>query len=188
LVNVDPLLVQQTNLLSFPPRIIYQHENSTAVSMYFNTDVTIPDPMGGTDIHVTRGTLFGQLTLAGHGVGFGEAEIEAFQAEIENESAAASMPVNPLPVTSIQIVDFAPDYNASLPTLLTGHFAVDGSFVFAVNHAPADATNYVQVTTDLASGSWQTIAAIVPGTNSFTVTDPAAGGNRQRFYRWSAVP
>jgi hypothetical protein len=33
LVNVDPLLVQQTNIFSLPPRIIYQHEDSTAVSM-----------------------------------------------------------------------------------------------------------------------------------------------------------
>jgi hypothetical protein len=56
LVNVDPLLVQQTNVFSFPPRLIYIHENSTTVSMYFNADVDIPDPLGGGTIHVTRGT------------------------------------------------------------------------------------------------------------------------------------
>lgn len=36
LVNVEPLLVEQTNILAFPPRVVYQHGNSTAVSMYFN--------------------------------------------------------------------------------------------------------------------------------------------------------
>jgi hypothetical protein len=126
--------------------------------------------------------------LAGHGAGFGQAEIEAFQAEIENESGSASMPINPLPDTSVQIVDFAPDYNAAPPTLLTGHFAADGSFVFTVNHVPANTTNYLQVATNLSSGNWQTIAAIVPGTNSITVLDPAAGRGQPRFYRWSALP
>ena len=188
LVNVDPLLVQQTNVFSFPPRIIYQHENSTAVSMYFNTDVVIPDPQGGTDIHVTRGTLFGQLTLAGHGVGFAQAETEAFQAEIEAESATASMPVNPLPVTSVQIEDFSPDYNAFPPTVMASHFTGDGSFVFSVSHVAPNTTNYVQVSTNVASGNWQTVATIVSTTNSFIFIDPGVRTNQQRFYRWTAVP
>ena len=188
LVNVEPLLVQQTNVLSFPPRIVYQHENSTAVSMYFNKDVVIPDPLGGTDIHVTRGTLFGQLTLAGHGVGFAEAEIEAFQVEIENESATASMAVNPLPNTSVEILDFSPDYNAAPPTLLGSRFTVDGAFVLTLTHAPVGTTNYVQVCTNLAAGNWQTIATVVPTTNTFTFVDPNAASTRQRFYRWTAIP
>jgi hypothetical protein len=64
LVNVDPLLVQQTNIFSFPPRIVYQHENSSAVSMYFNNDCVITNPATGDQIQAPRGTLFGQLTLA----------------------------------------------------------------------------------------------------------------------------
>ena len=187
LVNVEPLLVEQTNIYSFPPRIIYQHGNSTAVSMYFNTSVTIPDPVGGQDIHVTRGTLFGQLTLAGHGAGFSQFEVEAFRAEIENEMSNP-MPINPAPTTAVQIEDFSPDYNATPPTLLASRFAPDGSFVFTIGPVPTHFTNYVQVKTNLASGNWQTIAAIVPTTNSFTFTDPEGNKGRQRFYRWSAVP
>jgi hypothetical protein len=188
LVNIEPLLVQQTNVFSFPPRIVYQHENSTAVSMYFNDDVVLPDPIHGTDIHVSRGTLFGQLTLAGHGVGFAETEIEAFQNEIETESATASMPLNAVPITSVQIEDFSPDYNAAPPKLLAGHFAEDGTFVMTISHLPANTTNYVQVCTNLASGNWQTIATLVPTTNTVTVVDPDASKSQQRFYRWTAVP
>jgi len=188
LANVDPLLVQQTNVFSFPPRIVYQHENSTAVSMYFNKDVDIPDPQGGNDIHVTRGTLFGQLTLAGHGVGFGQVEIEAFQNEVETESGIVSMPVNPLPNVSVEIQDFAPDYNAALPTLVASHFGGDGSLVLTISHAPVGSTNYLQVSTNLLSGNWQTIATVVPTTNTFTFTDPNGGGAVQRFYRWTGIP
>ena len=52
LVNVDLLLVEPTNIISFPPRIIYQHGNSTAVSVYFNW-LTI-----GTNIATTNRFLF----------------------------------------------------------------------------------------------------------------------------------
>jgi len=188
LVNVEPLLVQQTNIFSLPPRIVYQHENSSAVSMYFNTDVTIPDPINGGDIHVTRGTLFGQLTLAGHGVGFGENEIEAFQNEIENESETAPMPVNPLPITGVQIQDSSPDYNAAVPTIIAAHFLADGSFAFTITNAPANTTNYVQVSTEPVSSHWQTIGTIVPATNSFDFVDPNVTQQTRRFYRWTAFP
>ena len=189
LVNLEPLLVEQTNVTSFPPRIIYQHGNSTAVSMYFNNEITLPDPAGGDDIHVARGTLFGQLTLAGHGVGFGQFEIESFQAEIENEiEHGVGMPVNPVPIPIVQIEDFAPDYNATAPTLLSSRIGADGSFIFTVGYAIADTTNYVQVSTNLGSGPWETIATIVPTTNSFTFTDSNAGQGQQRFYRWMAFP
>jgi hypothetical protein len=86
------------------------------------------------------------------------------------------------------IEDFAPDYNATPPTVLASHFDGNGSFVFTVNYAVADTTNYVQVNTNLSSGAWQTIATIVPTTNSFTFTDSNAGKSQQRFYRWMAFP
>jgi hypothetical protein len=188
LVNVDPLLVQQTNIFSLPPRIIYQHENSSAVSMYFNSDVVFTNPVSGTLIPVTRGTLFGQLTLAGHGVGFSSVEIEAFQAEIENESATNTMPVNPAPNTSVVIQDFAPDYNASLPTLMTGHFLANGSFGFTIDHLLSGTTTYVQAATSPSLSTWQTIATIVPNTNSYFFVDPGSPAERQRFYRWTQAP
>ena len=188
LVNVDPLLVQQTNISSFPPHIVYQHENSTAVPVYFNTNCIIHDPTTGQDINVTRGTLFGQLTLAGHGVSFSSVEVEAFQTEFENESATATMPLNPAPSTNVTIVDFSPDYNAAPRSLGDGHFAAGGSFIFTVNHVVPNTTNYLQVSTGLASTNWQTIATFIPVTNTFTFTDPNVMNNPRRFYRLSLVP
>lgn len=181
LVNVDPLLVEQTNLFSFPPHIVYQHGNSTAVSVYFNTDATIPDPTTGTSIQVTRGTLFGQLTLAGHGVGFKTSDIEAFQVEIENEMQSA-MPINPAPNTSVHVEDFSPDYDATLPTLSAGHFTGDGSFGFTVK-VTAKTTNYVQFSTSLRPGSWQTIGTYTSAATQFEFVDPAATSSPRRFYR-----
>jgi hypothetical protein len=97
------------------------------------------------------------------------------------------MPVNPTPIETVTIEDFAPDYNATPPTVLAGHFDGNGSFVFTVNYAVANTTNYVQVNTNLNSSVWRTIATIVPSTNSFTFTDSDARG-QQRFYRWTAFP
>ena len=190
LVNVDPLLVQQAGIFSFPPRVVYQHENSTAVSMYFNADVDIPDPINGGHIHATRGTLFGQLTLAGHGVGFGSADIDTFQAEIETESENGTMPVNPNPFTSIVIQDFSPDYNAvpPRPTLSAAQLAGNGSFMFTISPLTPNTTNILQVSTDLAPGHWQTLSTIIPTTSSVSVVDSDAANHQQRFYRLIASP
>ena len=188
LVNVEPLLVQHTNITSFPPRLIYQHENPTAVSLYFNADCVIPDPIGGTNINVSRGTLFGQLTLAGHGVGFSHVEVESFQAEIENESATNSMPANATPIPSVQVEDFAPDYHAAPTSLGSGRFDDRGRFHFNASHLMPGGTNYLQVCTNLASHVWTTIATNVPSTNSFTFTDPDPTPRPLRFYRVTRTP
>ena len=79
LVNVDPLLVESASITSFPPRVLYIHGNSSAVPLYFYADI----PAFG--IH--RGDLFGQLDLAGHGVGFRESDVAEFEAaETEAET------------------------------------------------------------------------------------------------------
>jgi hypothetical protein len=186
LVNVDPLLVQHPGISSIPPKVVYQHGNSNAVSVYVNTDLKIPDPKGGPDIAMPRGTLFGQLTLAGHGIGYGEAEIASFETEIENE-LASSMPLNPTPLASVHIVDYSPNYNVVPPTLSSYHFN-NGSFVFTVNNVTANTTNYVQLTTNLGLRNWLTIGTNVPSTNSFLFADPGATNSPQRFYRWMGTP
>ena len=188
LVNVDPLLVQQTNISSFPPHVVYQHENSTAVPVYFNADSTIHDPTTGTDIHVTRGTLFGQLTLAGHGVSFSSVEVEAFQNEIENENSTGGMPLTVAPISQVTIADFEPDYDAAPRSLSGGHFSSNGSFIFVLNQLTPKSTNYLQVTTDLATKNWRTIGTLIPTTNTFTFVDPEAVGGPVRFYRLSLLP
>ncbi len=98
LVNVDPLLVESTSITSFPPTVIYIHGNSSAVPLYFNTDIS------GVGIH--RGDLFGQLTLAGHGVGFTEADVPEFEAaEAEAETQHGRLPLQDNPVPHVTIVD-----------------------------------------------------------------------------------
>ena len=188
LVNVDPLLVQHTNISYFPPHVVYQHENPAAVPVYFNTNMIIHDPNTGQDIPVARGTLFGQLVLAGHGVSFSSVEVESFQNEFEDESATNTMPLTVSSITNITIVDFAPDYNAAPRSLSGGHFGSNGQFVFTIEHLTPNTTNYLQVSTDLGAGSWQTIAMIIPTTNSFTFVDPAAMNSPQRYYRLSLEP
>ena len=57
--NSLPLMVQNTNLTSFPPTVVYIHGMSTAVPIMFST--TNPGFWNAGDV-------FGLLTLAGHGV------------------------------------------------------------------------------------------------------------------------
>jgi hypothetical protein len=98
LVNVDPLLVQSTSITAFPPTVLYIHGNSSAVPLYFNTDLL---PIG-----VHRGDLFGQLTLAGHGVGFTEADVPEFEAaEAEAETHNGRLPLQDNPIQHVDIVD-----------------------------------------------------------------------------------
>jgi len=98
LVNVDPLLVQSTSIATFPPTVLYIHGNSSAVPLYFNTDIRA--------FGVHRGDLFGQLTLAGHGVGFRESDTEAFKAaETEAEVHNGRLPLQDNPIPHVDIVD-----------------------------------------------------------------------------------
>ncbi len=100
LVNVDPLLVQNTSIDTFPPTVLYIHGNSSAVPLYFNTDIRV--------FGVHRGDLFGQLTFAGHGVGFRESDVEAFKAaETEAEVHNGDMPLRDSPIPHVNIVDEA---------------------------------------------------------------------------------
>jgi hypothetical protein len=188
LVNVDPLLVQHTNIAFFPPHLVYYHENITAVPIYFNQPVTIHNPLTGADIQVHRGDLFGQLTLAGHGVSFSSVETETFQLEFENESATNSAPLTVNPTTNITILDYSPDYNAAPRSLAGGVFQSGGAFIFNVNHVVPNTTNYLQYTTNVAGGPWQTISMFIPATNTYTFTDPDAQNGQQRFYRLSLTP
>lgn len=188
LVNIEPLLVQHTNITSFPPRLIYQHENPAAVPLYFNRDCVIPDVEGGTNINVARGTLFGQLTLAGHGVGFSQVEIESFETEFETEHGTNVMSLTQEPTTHVEIEDHAPDYNAKPPRLEGSHRNSNGSLLFSLGRVPAGVTNYLQMRTNLHSGSWVTIATNITTTNATSFIDSEAGSRPQGFYRLTLEP
>ncbi len=187
LVNVDPLLVESSIIYTLPPTVVYIHGNTNAVSIYFNTDLHIPDPFGGPDLVVPRGTLFGQLTLAGHGMGYGEFDIPSFETEIETE-LRTPMPLNANPFKSVSIEDFSPNYNALPPARLSRSSVTNGTFFFTVTNAWPGVSNYVQVTTNLLQSNWVTIGTHVPAGNVFTFTDSPAGAYRQRFYRVLQMP
>jgi ribosomal protein L35AE/L33A len=58
--NQVPLVVQNNNLTTFPPNVVYVHGNTTAVPVYFTNDVPA--------IGAHAGDVFGIILLAGHGV------------------------------------------------------------------------------------------------------------------------
>lgn len=98
LVNVDPLLVQNENINSFPPKVLYVHGNSSAVPLYFYKDISA--------LGIHRGDLFGQLTLAGHGVGFRQSDVAEFEAvETESETHHGHLPLQTDPIEHVNIVD-----------------------------------------------------------------------------------
>ena len=157
--------------------------------MYFNNDCVITNPVTGEQIPAPRGTLFGQLTLAGHGVSFSSADLDTFQSEIENESENGTMPLVPTPTTSVVIQDFAPDYNAvPLPSLLGGAGFVANGFVLSISGLHLKTTNYLQACSDLAPSGWQTIATIIPTASTFTFVDTEASNLPRRFYRVIGPP
>jgi len=111
LVNVDPLLVQSESITSFPPTVLYVHGNSSAVPLYFYEDLPA--------VGIRRGDLFGQLTLAGHGVGFTESDVAEFEAaETESETHHGRLPLQDSPVQHVDIVD--------MPTMCVGDCSNDG--------------------------------------------------------------
>ena len=186
LVNVDPLLVENSVIYGFPPRAFYIHQNTNSVSVYFNTDVTLTTTNGS--ITIPRGTLFGQLTLAGHGMSYSEAEITSFETEVEAAAASSTMPVNGNPYKSVVIQDFAPNYNAiRVPKIVQSH-STNSGFGFTVANLDVHSTNYVQARTNLLLGNWLTISTNIATSNSFNFVDPQAGANQQRFYRVMQMP
>ena len=110
LVNVDPLLVQSESITSFPPTVLYIHGNSSAVPLYFYADIP------GFGIH--RGDLFGQLTVAGHGVGFRESDVAEFEAaETEAETHHGRLPLQANPIPHVNIVDEVSNTPTPTPTI-----------------------------------------------------------------------
>lgn len=84
--NTQPLVVQNNNLTTFPPNVVYVHGNSTAVPVAFTAAVPA--------IGAHAGDIFGILLLAGHGINFkeGTASQQQFQAAV---AQMTEMPVAP---------------------------------------------------------------------------------------------
>jgi len=185
LVNVDPLLVENAAIYGFPPRAFYIHGNTNSVSVYFNQDFTINS--GGQSLTVPRGTLFGQLTLAGHGMSYSEFEIASFETEIETEFQTP-MPLNANPFPSVTIQDFSPNYYAIPPARLSRSYVSNGVFFLTVSNVTPQRTNYVQACDDLRLTNWVTLSTNVPTTNVFNFTNSSVGTNPRRFFRVQQLP
>ena len=71
----DPLLVANNNLTSFPPQVVYIHENSTAVPIRIHGSGSFV--VGLNTTNYVDGELVGWLTLSGHGTGLDCTDINA---------------------------------------------------------------------------------------------------------------
>jgi hypothetical protein len=63
LTNSTPLVVENPAITSFPPIVVYTHGNSSAVQMMLSAGNVFGEPAG---------TIFGVMTLAGHGAGYSD--------------------------------------------------------------------------------------------------------------------
>lgn len=78
----EPLLIDNTNLLCLPPRVVYLHRHSGPVGVYCLTDDT-QNPK-----RWVAGDRFGWLVLAGHGINFDTvATAPSFRAAVGREAA-----------------------------------------------------------------------------------------------------
>jgi len=85
LFNRIPLLVVNSPLLRFPPRVVYIHGNSSAVPVYFQN---------ANPPQWNAGDCLGYLVLAGHGAGFSNSssDIQQFQQVMSNQQEARIVP------------------------------------------------------------------------------------------------
>jgi hypothetical protein len=162
--NTQPLVIQNNNLTTFPPQVIYVHGNSSAVPCAFTTDVPA--------IGAHAGDIFGILLLAGHGINFNPADIGKFQAAV---SQMTEEPVAP------QYYTWAPGLNVPLQIstihLLNGIPQISG-------YCSALRSLTLQSTTSLSGGPiWITETTTTGTSNStFTVSPPTSTAN-VKFYR-----
>ena len=131
--NSLPLMVQNTNVTSFPPQVVYIHGMSTAVPVYFSNN---------NPPRWTNGQIFGLLTLAGHGVygtnnSTGQATSTA-QATTQLQTALASAtpaPVEPQYSNSVGAPVTLAGTNMIFPAKADDNTTSLGTFVLAVNPA-----------------------------------------------------
>ena len=135
--NTMPLVVQNTNLTSFPPQVVYIHGMSTAVPIRIGSG-----PFAGQ--------IFGLLTLAGHGVfgtndssGTGQSQAQATTALQNTMNATPPAPVEPqystwspsAIVASTNMI-FPAKGNDITPSLGTFTLAVNPAYQFLVSGSP----------------------------------------------------
>ncbi|GBF80270.1 PEP-CTERM sorting domain-containing protein [Aphanothece sacrum] len=86
LFNTKALFLRgDDNLMNFPPKVVYLHESSDPVRVYFKSCLPVIR-------RCTPGQAFGSLTLAGHGIGFNQDDFAEFDFRL---TKSARIPVDP---------------------------------------------------------------------------------------------
>lgn len=166
LSNSTPLIVLNTNLTSFPPRVVYVHGNSLAVPFMFEAD----NPLVGAH----AGDIFGLLLLAGHGVSMGSNDIASFQTNIQM-------------LTEMQVL---PQYQTWAPNLrvapMITSIALFGGGDLLIQGQGASRSEYVlETSTTIAPGAWVSSGLVVLANSmgNFALTYPGPLLDPQRFFR-----
>jgi hypothetical protein len=90
LYNTQPLLIRNNDVQSFPPEVVYMHENAAAIPVF-------------VDLSTHKHVFFGKLTLAGHGLIKDPSQVNiatATQHLTESLQHAAPMALFPEPSSS----------------------------------------------------------------------------------------
>jgi hypothetical protein len=165
--NTQPLLIQNQNLTTFPPTVIYVHGNSSAVPCAFTADVPA--------INAHAGDIFGILLLAGHGINY-RSDTASQQQFLQAVAQLTEAPVAP------QYATWAVGLNVPLQIssvhLSNGIPQISG-------FCTASTTLKLQSTTSLIGGPvWQDEVTTTGTTNSTFIVAPATKSTASvKFYR-----
>jgi hypothetical protein len=167
LYNDLPLLVQNTNVTTFPPQVVYIHGNSTAVPCAFTAAVPA--------IGANAGDIFGILLLAGHGINYKQdtSSQQQFQQAVAQMTEA--------PVAS-QYANWAP--GLKVPLQIAGIHLINGIPQIG-GYCTANASLKLQSTTSLIGGPvWQDEVTTTGTTNSTFIVAPTSPSTASvKFYR-----
>lgn len=163
--NTKPLMVVNSNLRGFPPRVIYIHGSSTAVPVAFKTS---------NPGHWNAGDIFGILMLAGHGFNYSQGNASEF---LETMSQQRELQVDP------QYFTWAP--NLSVPFQIAGVTKLPngGPIQFAGFCVP-NSTLLLQASPELGSNAdWHTVSTAQGTPNGTFQAVHQPGTAQQMFYR-----
>lgn len=110
LYNTAPLLVESTNLMAFPPTVLYTHDQSSGPA----PELFINAPNSSDPFHAYNGDPFGTIIVSGHGAGYNNGQSSTGQApdprygpaafEKQYDQLLAQAGVIPEPSTWIMLV------------------------------------------------------------------------------------
>lgn len=166
--NTQPLIVQNNSLTAFPPKVVYIHDNSTAVPVVFNTAVPA--------IGANAGDTFGVLLLAGHGINYTPTQGDESNF-VQTVTTSVEAPVAP------QYATWATGLN--VPLQLAGLKLQTGGTLLFTGYCTPNTTLLLQSTPSLTQTSvWSTVNEALGTSNAtFSVTATKSSATSMMFYR-----